>query len=87
MEEKEKYLDQFGDIGERLDGHRKVIQGDLEETKEDVEAMLDRKLAERERDALVNKSNKPTLVLPEPVQADIEYSRSVVVMKNTGFKT
>ena len=77
MEEKEKYLDQFGDIGDRLDGHRKVIQGDLEETKEDVEAMLERKLAERERDALIRKNDKPTLVLPEPVQAEIEYSRSV----------
>jgi hypothetical protein len=77
LEEKEKYLDQFGDIGERLDAHRKVIGGDLEETKEDVEAMLDRKLAERERDRLVNANDKPTLVLPAPVHADIEYSRSV----------
>lgn len=39
--------------------------------------MLDRKLAERERDALILKNDKPTLILPEPVQAEIEYSRSV----------
>jgi hypothetical protein len=77
LEEKEKYLDQFGDIGERLDDHRQTVNKDLAETREEVDAMLERKLAERDRDALVRGNDKPTLVLPAPVQAEIEYSRSV----------
>lgn len=39
--------------------------------------MLERKLRERESNALISKNKGPTIVLPEPVQADIEYSRSV----------
>lgn len=48
MEEKEKYLDQFGDIGERLNQHRETINHDLVQTKEEVDEMLERKLRERE---------------------------------------
>lgn len=67
LEEKEKYLDQFGDIGTRLEEHRETVQKDLVQTKEEVDALLEQKLAERDRDALVRGNDKPTLVLPQPV--------------------
>lgn len=76
LEDKEKYLEQF-DISKQLEDHRDQIHEDLQKTKDDVDEKIMQKLLSRDTNALVQNNNRPTIILPQPVMAEVEYSRSV----------
>lgn len=82
MEEKERYLDEFGDLDEKLVKQRENVNLDLEKMQDKIEQEMEKRLDEREAEMatdnlMTRMGNGPTIRIPEPVNKEVELSKSI----------